>query len=83
MKKLILAWALFSVISCGGSDEDQDPGNKASIIGKWSVEKAEIYKSSNQQILTSYSTDCQKTALMNLPLLILFPFPMPITITPA
>lgn len=61
MKKLILAWALFSVISCGGSDEDQDLGNKASIIGKWSVEKAEIYKSSNQQILTSYSTDCQKT----------------------
>ena len=61
MKKLIWVLALFSVISCGGNDEDQDPGNKASIIGKWSVEKAEIYKSSNQQIVISYSTDCQKT----------------------
>ena len=61
MKKLIWVLAVFSVISCGGNDEDQDPGPKASIIGKWSVEKAEIYKSSNQQILTSYSTDCQKT----------------------
>lgn len=61
MKKLIWVLAVFSIISCGGNDEDQDPGPKASIIGKWSVEKAEIYKSSNQQILTSYSTDCQKT----------------------
>lgn len=61
MKKLIWVLAVFSIISCGGNDEDQDPGNKASIIGKWSVEKAEIYKSSNQQIVISYSTDCQKT----------------------
>ncbi|WP_294230031.1 lipocalin family protein [uncultured Chryseobacterium sp.] len=60
MKKPLLALVLFSVVSCGGNDEDQDPGNKASIIGKWSVEKSEIYKSINQQILTSYSTDCQK-----------------------
>ncbi len=62
MRKLIFPLLLLSVASCGSSDEDQDPGPKASIIGKWSVEKAEIYKSSNQQILTSYSTDCQKVS---------------------
>lgn len=60
MKKLILPLVLFSVMSCGSSDEDVDPGNKASIIGKWSVEKSEIYRSLNQQIQTSYPTDCQK-----------------------
>lgn len=60
MKKLILGLILFSVISCSRTDEDQNSSNKASIIGKWFVEKAEIYRSLNQQIQTSYSTDCQK-----------------------
>lgn len=63
MKKFIFGLALFSVISCSGTDEDQNISNKASIIGKWSVEKAEIYRSLNQQIQTSYSTDCQKTGI--------------------
>ncbi len=61
MKKLILPVVLFSVISCGSNDRDQDPDNKASITGKWSVEKTEIRRSLQQQTQTSFSTDCQKS----------------------
>lgn len=61
MKKLIWAPALFLAISCGGNGEDQDPGNKASIVGKWSVEKVEIRRSLHQQTQTSFPTDCQKS----------------------
>lgn len=60
MNKIILSLILLSVISCNGNDDDQDLGNKASIIGEWYVEKTEIYRSLNQQIQTSFSTDCQK-----------------------
>lgn len=60
MNKIILSLIVLSIISCNGSDEDQDLGNKASIIGEWYIEKAEIYRSLNQQIQTSFSTDCQK-----------------------
>lgn len=61
MNKIILSVVLLSLISCSGNDEDQNSGNKASIIGKWYIEKAEIYRSSNQQIQTSFSTECEKT----------------------
>ena len=61
MKKLFLPFILFLIVSCNSDDEAQDAGNKASIIGKWYIEKSEIYRSSNQQIQTSFSTDCQKT----------------------
>lgn len=60
MKKLIVSFILYSVISCHGTEEDQNISNKASIIGKWSIEKAEIYRSVNQQTQTSLSTDCLK-----------------------
>lgn len=60
MNKIIVSFLLLSVISCNGNDEDQALGNKASIIGEWYVEKAEIYRSINQQIQTTFSTDCQK-----------------------
>ncbi|WP_312901599.1 lipocalin family protein [Chryseobacterium taichungense] len=60
MNKIILSFLLFSLISCSSNDEEQDFSNKASIVGKWYVEKAEIYRSLNQQTQTSFSTDCQK-----------------------
>ncbi|MGE4515155.1 MAG: lipocalin family protein [Chryseobacterium sp.] len=60
MNKIILSFLLLTVVSCNGSDEDQDISNKASIIGEWYIEKAEIYRSLNQQIQTSFSTDCEK-----------------------
>ncbi len=60
MKRIILSFVLFSIVSCNGNDEDQEIGNKASIIGEWYIEKAEIYRSLNQQIQTSFSTDCEK-----------------------
>jgi hypothetical protein len=55
-----MSFLLLSVISCTGNDEDQNTDNKSSIIGTWYVEKTEIYKSLNQQILVSFSTECQK-----------------------
>ncbi|KQT25970.1 hypothetical protein ASG22_04560 [Chryseobacterium sp. Leaf405] len=61
MKKLFLPFILFLIVSCNSDDEVQDTGNKASITGKWYIEKSEIYRSSNQQIQTSFSTDCEKT----------------------
>lgn len=63
MKKLILPVVLFSVVSCGSNDRDQDPGNKASLIGKWDIEKTEIYRSLHQQTQTSFSTGCQKSGM--------------------
>ncbi|SEM69932.1 Lipocalin-like domain-containing protein [Chryseobacterium taichungense] len=60
MNKIFLSFLLFSLISCSSNDEEQDFSNKASIVGKWYVEKAEIYRSLNQQTQTSFSTDCQK-----------------------
>jgi len=60
MKRIILSFVLLSLISCNGNDEDQELSNKASIIGEWYIEKAEIYRSLNQQIQTSFSTDCEK-----------------------
>jgi hypothetical protein len=60
MNKIILSFLLLTVVSCNGSDEDQDISNKAPIIGEWYIEKAEIYRSINQQIQTSFSTDCEK-----------------------
>lgn len=62
MKKFILPLMLFSFFGCNGNDEDQNISSKASIIGKWYIEKSEIYRSLNQQIQTSFSTDCQKTS---------------------
>lgn len=56
----MLSLIVLSVISCNGNDDDQALSNKASIIGEWYIEKAEIYRSLNQQIQTSFSTDCQK-----------------------
>ncbi|WP_051289190.1 lipocalin family protein [Chryseobacterium daeguense] len=60
MKKLFLLLILCSIVSCNNDDEVQNDSNKASIIGKWYIEKSEIYRSLNQQIQTTYSTDCQK-----------------------
>lgn len=60
MKRIILSFVLFSVISCNGNDEAQEMGNKATIIGEWYIEKSEIYRSLNQHIQTSFSTDCEK-----------------------
>ncbi|WP_343664781.1 lipocalin family protein [Chryseobacterium mucoviscidosis] len=60
MNKIILSFMMLSVISCTGSDEDQNSDNKSSMIGTWYVEKTEIYKSLNQQVLVSFSTECQK-----------------------
>lgn len=60
MNKIVLSFLLFSLISCSSNDEEQDLSNKALIVGKWYVEKAEIYRSLNQQTQTSFSTDCQK-----------------------
>ncbi|WP_346986283.1 lipocalin family protein [Chryseobacterium sp. POE27] len=60
MKKIILPFILFLIISCSSNDEDQNFSNKTSIVGKWYIEKSEIYRSLNQQIQTSFSTECQK-----------------------
>lgn len=60
MNKIILSVVLFSLISCNRNEEDQNAGNKASIIGKWYIEKAQIYRSTNQQVQTSFSTECEK-----------------------
>ncbi|AZA53625.1 lipocalin family protein [Chryseobacterium sp. G0201] len=60
MKKFFFPFILFSIVSCSSDDEVQNSGNKASIIGEWYIEKSEIYRSSNQQIQISFSTDCQK-----------------------
>ncbi|AZA56652.1 hypothetical protein EG349_17440 [Chryseobacterium shandongense] len=60
MNKIMVSVLLLSLISCSGNDEDQALSNKASIIGEWYVEKAEIYRSLNQNIQTSFSTDCEK-----------------------
>jgi hypothetical protein len=60
MKKIILPLMLFSFFGCNNNDEDQNFSNKASIIGKWYIEKSEIYRSLNQQTQTTFSTDCQK-----------------------
>lgn len=60
MNKIAISILLLSLISCSSNDDDQDLSNKASIIGEWYIEKAEIYRSLNQQIQTSFSTDCEK-----------------------
>ncbi|MDF2932328.1 MAG: hypothetical protein K0R36_1659 [Chryseobacterium sp.] len=60
MKKLFLSLVLFSTIGCNSNDDVIQTNNEASIIGKWHIEKAEIYKSANQQTQTNFSTDCEK-----------------------
>ncbi len=60
MKKLFLSLVLFSIIGCNSNDDDIQTNNKASIVGKWYIEKTEIYRSLKQQTQTSFSTDCQK-----------------------
>lgn len=60
MKKIFLSLIVLSFIGCNSNDDDVQTNNQASIIGKWYIEKAEVYKSSNQQTQTSISTDCQK-----------------------
>lgn len=62
MKKIFLPFILFSIVSCNNNDEVENVSNKASMIGKWYIEKSEIYRSLNQQTQTSFSTDCQKTS---------------------
>lgn len=62
MKKIFLPFALFSMLACGSDSERLDiidPDN-ASIIGKWYIEKVEVYKSKDQQTQTFTSTECQK-----------------------
>ncbi|WP_415326008.1 lipocalin family protein [Chryseobacterium sp. MMS23-Vi53] len=60
MGKIFLSVILLSIISCSSDDEVQNSGDKPAIVGKWYIEKSEIYKSLNPQIQTLYSTDCEK-----------------------
>lgn len=60
MKKLFLPLVLLSFIGCGNHDDEVQTKNEVSIIGKWYIDKAEIYKSFDQQTQTSTSTECQK-----------------------
>lgn len=60
MKKVFLPLTLFSMIACGSDSEFFNSSNDSSIIGKWYIEKVEIYKSKNQQTQTIISTECEK-----------------------
>lgn len=60
MKKIFLPFALFSMAACGSDSEDFNTSNDASIIGKWYIEKVEVFKSKNQQTQTMTSTECKK-----------------------
>ncbi|ASW74498.1 hypothetical protein IQ37_19775 [Chryseobacterium piperi] len=62
MKKIFLSLALVSMAACGSDSETLDiiDPNEASIIGKWYIEKAEVYRSGSQQTQTSFSSECEK-----------------------
>ncbi|MET3038478.1 lipocalin family protein [Chryseobacterium sp. NRRL B-14859] len=60
MKKLFLPFALVSLIACSNDDDNDQPAAKASIIGKWYMDKAEQYTSGNQQTKLYTSSECEK-----------------------
>lgn len=53
MKKLLLSFAVFSIVACS-NDEDSTPG----IIGTWKMEKATVYLSSVKKTETYYLSGC-------------------------
>ncbi|WP_345990384.1 hypothetical protein AAEU33_00360 [Chryseobacterium sp. Chry.R1] len=67
MKRIFLPLALLSMLACGSDSETLDTidPNVETIIGKWYIEKSELYTSKDHQIKTNFSTDCQKKARMS------------------
>ncbi|MDQ1805806.1 lipocalin family protein [Chryseobacterium sp. PTM-20240506] len=62
MKRIFLPLALLSMLACGSDSETLDTidPNVGTIIGKWYIEKSELYTSKDHQTKTNFSTDCQK-----------------------
>lgn len=60
-QKLILLLALFSITACRNNDDDKAASiGDLSILGKWYIDKGQIYTSSNQETETSFSSECEK-----------------------
>jgi len=58
MKQLIVLLLITLLSSC--NDEDS---NEASLIGKWSLQKREMVRGSDGQVITYTRTDCQKQSV--------------------
>lgn len=56
MRKMLLPLALFSIVGCNNNDDV--PNIDASLIGRWTISKAEVYRSTTQQTSIEQSTGC-------------------------
>lgn len=59
MKKLFLPFAILSIVACSSND-DEPQANNASIVGKWSIDKAEQYTSGNKKTVVHTPSECEK-----------------------
>lgn len=60
MKRIFLSLAVFSMIVSCSSNDDESQTNKASIIGKWYIAKAEQYTSGDKKTVTYNPSECEK-----------------------
>lgn len=63
MKKTFLILStLFILISCR-HDENENIKTEASLIGKWSFQKVDVFKTTTNQTQTTENSDCDKKSI--------------------
>ena len=59
MKKIILIFSIATFFSCR-NDDTSNHQTEATMVGKWSLQKVDVVKSSNGQTQTTENSDCDK-----------------------
>ncbi|ATN04227.1 hypothetical protein CRN76_01725 [Chryseobacterium indologenes] len=62
MKKIFLSSAILSILACSSSNDEVQPV-QASMIGKWKLNKVEVYNSKSNQTVTHVTTGCDKESI--------------------
>ena len=62
MKKIILIFSIATFFSCR-NDDTSNHQTEATMVGKWSLQKVDVVKSSNGQTQTTENTDCDKKTI--------------------
>ena len=61
-KSLLILSTFFILISCR-NNENENLEAEASIIGKWSFQKVDVFKSTTNQTQTTENSDCDKKSI--------------------
>ena len=63
MKKSLLIISSFLILTSCRNNENENIQTEASLIGKWSFQKVDVFKTTSNQTQTTENSDCDKKSI--------------------